>query len=679
MGDNAFKIKNLMNLKPISADPSNPVEGDIQYSDGTHRAPGLWQYKATNGWVFVGASGGQKNYFNGLLSSDFTAYANTSAGNKPDDFGGSPSGNIAISDSSSTPLRGSTSILLAKSGGADEQGEGFYYEFTLDQTDIHSVMKFATQSFTDSNYADGDIRFYLVFSDDSFVADFKVVEFSATELLAGEYGQVSTYVQTHSSDTDVRFCIHVASTSTSNWNVKFDQEDWSFGPSVRNFGTPIIDWQTSTASLSWTTNTTHTVNESRVGKDLLLEGNITLAGAPDSATLVITLPYAMDTTIIDTNTDNSILGEFDYVDGGTRVTDAGKLRYTSSTTLTFTINDTDVTQASPITWANTDEINYRIRVPIAGWSSNTQMSDDADQRVIAARYDTDAGQSIDTGSFEIVNFDSKTYGFDTHNAVTTGAAWKFTAPVSGYYLVNSFIQYASVAWTAGQIGILHVYKNGSDNARLDLNEVEANGTYNITLDGSVVVEMDKGDYIDIRAYQNTGSGITLESDEEKNYVTVHKVQGPSTISSTETIAAAYDTDAGQSIDNDSFEIVNFDSTTFGYDTHGSVTTGASWKFTAPATGYYSVKVFLQFADSANWNAGESAVLDIYKNGTYTRRLAYNEIQANGTYIVGVGGGTELQLDKGDYIDARVYQNTGSALALSSAEEANHITIHRIGI
>lgn len=131
----------------------------------------------------------------------------------------------------------------------------------------------------------------------------------------------------------------------------------------------MTDPETSTASINWTTNTTHTVNEYRSGQFLFLEGNITLTGAPDSVTLTITLPQTIDTSVFDTNTDNTIGGTFDYIDGGVRVTYAGKIRFATSTTMIFTIDDTDVTQASPITWANTDEINYRIKVPICGFSS----------------------------------------------------------------------------------------------------------------------------------------------------------------------------------------------------------------------------------------------------------------------------------------------------------------------
>lgn len=44
----------------------------------------------------------------------------------------------------------------------------------------------------------------------------------------------------------------------------------------------------------------------------------------------------------------------------------------------------------------------------------------------------------------IVNFNVKEY--DTHNAVTTGSAWKFTAPMAGKYRVTTTITTASLSW-----------------------------------------------------------------------------------------------------------------------------------------------------------------------------------------------------------------------------------------
>ena len=45
MSNNFFNVKKGLNLQPISVDPVNPIEGDMQRSDGTHRAEGIWEFK----------------------------------------------------------------------------------------------------------------------------------------------------------------------------------------------------------------------------------------------------------------------------------------------------------------------------------------------------------------------------------------------------------------------------------------------------------------------------------------------------------------------------------------------------------------------------------------------------------------------------------------------------------
>lgn len=56
MADGSNKFKNSINLNPQSSDPTNPVEGDIFYSDGTPRTEGTYIYK-NGAWeeVQVGA------------------------------------------------------------------------------------------------------------------------------------------------------------------------------------------------------------------------------------------------------------------------------------------------------------------------------------------------------------------------------------------------------------------------------------------------------------------------------------------------------------------------------------------------------------------------------------------------------------------------------------------------
>lgn len=83
MAKNFFKIFEGISLVPRSADPSSPAEGDLQFSDGTARAKGLWEYK-NSAWSTFGGSGGgfSVNTISGTqsLTNGETYIVNTSGG-----------------------------------------------------------------------------------------------------------------------------------------------------------------------------------------------------------------------------------------------------------------------------------------------------------------------------------------------------------------------------------------------------------------------------------------------------------------------------------------------------------------------------------------------------------------------------------------------------------------------
>lgn len=83
--------------------------------------------------------------------------------------------------------------------------------------------------------------------------------------------------------------------------------------------------------------------------------------------------------------------------------------------------------------------------------------------------------------------------------------------------------------------------------------------------------------------------------------------------------------------------INFD--TIDFDTFASITVGASWKFTAPQTGYYSVSVVLDHG------GGSDGDIELRKNGTTNCYLTY----ANTSPPNIASGSAIIQLNAGDYI------------------------------
>jgi hypothetical protein len=118
----------------------------------------------------------------------------------------------------------------------------------------------------------------------------------------------------------------------------------------------------------------------------------------------------------------------------------------------------------------------------------------------------------------VTDFDSKSY--DTHGAVTTGASWKFTAPVAGIYRVSSYIQLASVG--DGMTVLIEVYKNGSANTTLGRTYVSTAGG-NAGPSGSACIKLLAGEYIDIRTTNGDSSTRSFATSTGLGWVCVEKV------------------------------------------------------------------------------------------------------------------------------------------------------------
>ena len=136
----------------------------------------------------------------------------------------------------------------------------------------------------------------------------------------------------------------------------------------------------------------------------------------------------------------------------------------------------------------------------------------------------------------------------------------------------------------------------------------------------------------------------------------------------------------QSIPGTAATVVNFDTSDF--DTNSAVTTGSTWKFTAPSAGKYHVSAAVLFA-SAVWGTTSIAELSLNKNGTKVSTLCWLQTQPasnTGSIYVPLAGGDTINLAANDYIDVRAYQGHSSttALALNGDSTYNYIAIDKVG-
>lgn len=143
-------------------------------------------------------------------------------------------------------------------------------------------------------------------------------------------------------------------------------------------------------------------------------------------------------------------------------------------------------------------------------------------------------------------------------------------------------------------------------------------------------------------------------------------------------AVRYSTNAGQSIPNATFTKVDFEDSSF--DVNSEVTTGASWNFTPSANGYYFVTARVTFS-STTWDQGEFCFLKAYKGTTEVAELDRVIVEhtdlASTAAELHVSGSDLIYLTTSDALNIQTYQNTGSALTLTSDPLENYVAIYRV--
>lgn len=618
--------------------------------------------KVTGGIPAWGTGGGGGTGINYLSSNPdaetnttgWTTYADAAGAAPVDGTGGSPT--FTWTRTTSSPLRGTGSFLATKDA-ANRQGEGVGFAFTIDSADKAKILAITFDyTIASGTYADGDLTCYIY-----DVTNAQIIQPAGYSILNGATGlplkQVATF-QTASNSTSYRLIVHTASTSASAYTVKFDNV--SVGPQIVEYGAPLSDWTSFTPTGGMSTNTTYTGFWRRVGSDMEVIAKLAFAGAPTSTNLTINIPsgYTIDTSKLASTDGNFEVGYGTLRDESATSNFASSLIYSTTTAVlavqhlengTNVRHNTAITQASPVTIANTDQFNAYFKVPITGWSSNVLMSNDTDTRVVAAIISGDPA-SATSGNPIIV----PTVVYDSHGGYSASTG-RYTVPVPGVYKVYGALLSASSATT------LTIYKNAV--STLLAGSLDSNGE--ATFAGSVVCVA--GDLIDIRP------GGTVDSTSMS--LNIERLSGPSAIAATETVACSYRTNAGQVLEAaGGGEIVIYEDKD--YDSHGSYNTSTGI-FTAMVSGIYSIDAMMTFEDAA-WTAGNFGELQIRKNSTATRS-DYIEAEVTATTIYTMQVSTDVRLIAGDTIDVFVDHNrSGGNLAVHAEAQRNVLSIKRVG-
>jgi hypothetical protein len=645
------KKDTLANLQTYASTASN---GQLVYATDSKK-----MFQVLDGALAeVGGGSAGINY---ILNPDaevnadgWSNYANTTPGELPDDFGGSLAifwTGIAVN--SSNPLRGSKSFVFGgddQLGTEDMQGHGVYYDFNIDAAD---KAKKLTISFDylidDSSLTAADDEFFRVYVYD--ITNDKLIRVNGEniKLNANSNTHIAQF-QTAADSTSYRLVIHQAKAMNVNDSYQFKLDNVQVGPREVVKGAAMTDWKEFTV-INDNTNVTYsslTGLYKRVGDtahirvkgvyssgsgafriDISNIGNVDLSKYPNNQSFFYSSVHYNDTSA------NTYYGGGAYVPSG-------------NVFWGFSEGSDAWDTANPVASGSGDNITWDIRVPIVGWSSNAVTSEDLGGReVVVQAYGNSA---------QVLTGNTTNIPFGTTEIEDTTSSWdgdQFTCPETGYYDVHYSLRYT----TAIQ-GTFRLYIDGVATNYANVAEASTefpNGDF-------ISVPLSKGQVLSLRMDQNR----TLNSSAPQLHrISIAKRSSPQTILETETVAARYTSNSGQTV-NSSVSIFDFED--LEADSHNAMSAGT---YTIPVSGWYNISA--QIGASVNLSTAQVMQIRLHVDGSLH---SYKSLHGSGAAsTVEPSISTTLYLNK----DQTVAINGFSSVSTTAYTDGtrNFFSIHRI--
>jgi hypothetical protein len=295
--------------------------------------------------------------------------------------------------------------------------------------------------------------------------------------------------------------------------------------------------------------------------------------------------------------------------------------------------------------------------------------------VVAMRATVSGSQAISltAGNSTILSYGSVSN--DTHAGWNTGTN-VYTIPVSGFYRLSAMLYLNAVSQGTGNYNELTVGFGSGGGFRIARTlQYLVNG--DISLNGSTIRYLNAGDTVAF--YYASGSNMTgtKVNDQGLNYIAIERLSGPSVVAASESVNASYivATGAGQSVPNTGSTIINFGNKIF--DSHNAVTTGASWKFTAPVSGKYQINAGCYFVPSV-YAIGNIQYLELYKNGSFLISGPAQTAQTTSSVLLAEGLSVQVSLNAGEYIDIRANNNRTAGATTTGDGSGVSVQISRVG-
>lgn len=581
-------------------------------------------------------------------ANDHVAYKDSASGIPNDATGGVPA--LSVARSTVAPLVGKASFVITKPA-SNVQGEGINVKNKdFDEADkgkIH-IMSFE-YDLSAAGALDGDFRVY--FKDETNNIIHRV---NGEDIKAGK-GTHYARVQVPINCGNGSLIIHCAATHINGYDFKYDRV--SFGPQKIVNGAIITDWEIATVTGSFTTNTTYSARKRRVGDTAEYMITVGFSGTPNAATFEVVLDENVDVSKLDNTQDQQHVGTFSMRDQSSStpadamfgfVTPSAsfssngivlRVGYSASTYLSGDI----VSEAIPVPLGAGDVINIRCSVPVQGWSSQAQVSEDFGGRDIVVEAAGNGGEVI------IGNTTNIPYSTIIRDTTASWDGTTFDVPETGYYDIDFARRF-----TSSVAASFVIYKDGSSYL---LKEIP---TGNIIHEGNFnAVYLAKGEQVTFRSVL----GGTLTADTIHHRIRIAKRSSSQQILETERVAARYTSNSGQTVGLIGATVVYED---LDYDTHNAYNQSTG-EYIVPVTADYDIDaIYTNVSPGASEATRE---IQIRVNGFVRSKKRHTAQYASAADI-----SDKLSLVRGDVVTIYGNSETNNALTVDGAE--NYFLIAR---
>jgi hypothetical protein len=174
-------------------------------------------------------------------------------------------------------------------------------------------------------------------------------------------------------------------------------------------------------------------------------------------------------------------------------------------------------------------------------------------------------------------------------------------------------------------------------------------------------------------YSDMTDGVAQRAtDELTGYRSGANVRFPATC----LVARAHNSTGGYTFANSTTTVINWN--TVDYDPLSTITTGAAWHFTVPATGYFNfvlVDVLIS-PEGAAYTAAKGVDIETWVNGSYINEIGY--VESDGTAATNhwlfLAGSGALSLTAGDSVSMKLGNFSGATRRLATA---SYLEIYRV--